>query len=87
MDSLIGRLNHVGHIILDSRHFLSRLRHYITQLRHTPTPLDNEAAKDLLLWKDFLLDATTGISINNIVYRQTDVIFWSDASEHGLGGI
>ena len=79
---------HTVTLFFPARFFLDRIRSlerrcikYGTQ--HIPT----EEQKDPSLWLNFLDHIiTVGISINNITFTKFDVICWSDASEHGLGG-
>jgi len=42
--------------------------------------------KDLVLWKDFLVVAHTGIDLNLLTTREPNNILRTDACEHGLGG-
>jgi len=42
--------------------------------------------KDVVLWKDFLAVAHTGIDLNLLTTREPNNILWTDACEHGLGG-
>ena len=87
LHTLVGRLNHVSHIIPLARHFLHRLRRPITTKwnRHTRSLTKSQQA-DLHLWLDLLSIATRGVSINLLTYRQPDLLCWSDASLTGMGG-
>ena len=80
------RLNHAGFIIPMSRHFLGRLRRALYVTVHCPVTLKPDQRADLLLWKDFLLKAHSGISLNLLTYRLPTHIGRSDACEHGIGG-
>ena len=87
LDTLIGRLNHLGQIIPFARHFLHRLR----RLKDTPwsrrsKQFSNSHIQDLQLWSHFLSVAAKGISINLLTYRQPDTTCWSDACLTGMGG-
>ena len=42
--------------------------------------------KDLVLWKDFLVVAHTGIDLKLLTTREPNNILRTDACEHGLGG-
>ena len=87
LDQLIGRLNHVGYIIPNARHFLSRLRRFKDRAANRrwckarPSEID-----DAILFKKFLRQAKDGISLNLITYRKPTHVCRSDASEHGIGG-
>ena len=88
LETIIGRLNHIGYILPTARHFLSRLRKLQSAARfkrqiHIP----KQVLKDLELWKTFLYTSNKGISMNLLTYRQTTHVYCSDACEHGLGGL
>lgn len=87
LHTLVGRLNHVGHIIPFSRHFLHRLRRPLNSKwnRHTKS-FTTAQKEDLQLWLDILSVAKQGVSINLLTYRRPDILCWSDASLTGLGG-
>ena len=88
LDTLVGRLNHAATIIPLSRHFLNRLQ---ARLRR-PFPkaqsimLSNEEIADLRLWLLLLAHATSGISMNTIIFRHPTFILWSDSCPSGIGG-
>ena len=87
LDTLIGRLNHVGQIMPFARHFLHRLR----RLKDSPWSRRTKRFSlshlaDLQLWTYFLSVAANGISINLLTYRHPDVTCWSDACLTGMGG-
>ena len=70
LDTLVGRLNHVGHIIPAARHFLSRLRDRLWKARrHGRQRFDSEDAEDLNLWLRFLRRAADGMSMNLLTHR------------------
>jgi len=70
LHTLVGRLNHVGHIIPFSRHFLHRLRRPLNSKwnRHTKS-FTTAQKEDLQLWLDILSVAKQGVSINLLTYR------------------
>ena len=71
MEKLLGRLNHVGHIMPMSRHFLGRLRkaHWVAQHRRGFRVKLNEAQRDdLQLWQFYLEQAGARVSLNNLVF-------------------
>jgi len=86
LEPLVGKLNHLGHVIPAARHFLNRIRTALRRARTKPTVLLRQEREDLKLWVLFLQQAGKGISINNVVFRRPDIIVWSDASELGIGG-
>ena len=87
LDTLVGRLNHVGHIIPAARHFLSRLRDRLRKARrHGRQRFDSEDAEDLNLWLRFLRRAADGMSMNLLTCRCPTHEHMSDACEHGIGG-
>ena len=87
LESLIGRLNHVGFLIPSARRFLSRIRHL-----HRRTKFKRQinilklVIDDFILWREFLSQANEGISMNLLTFRKPTHIFRADACEHGLGG-
>jgi hypothetical protein len=85
--TLVGRINHVAYIIPQARHFINRIRKD-EQLakKHRTTKISKETKKDLTLWLKFINYASTGISINNIVFRKPTSISLSDACETRMGG-
>ena len=87
LDTLIGRLNHVGYVIPSARHFLSRIRQLKTKARfRRQVSIPALVLADLDLWIDFLQTAHNGISMNLLTYRSPTHLYRSDACEHGLGG-
>ena len=88
MDTLVGRLNHASFVLPMTRHFMERLRTALSPRLHKNQTvfLSTEAVEDLRLWKEILLRAHAGVSINLIVTREPDRVCWSDACPFGLGG-
>ncbi|MGL4352121.1 MAG: hypothetical protein ACRCT2_16490, partial [Plesiomonas shigelloides] len=89
LDTLIGRLNHVGFIIPNARHFLGRLRatkHVAKNRGGHVASLRSPAILDLKLWLKFLQRAQHGISLNLITFRAPTHFLRSDSCEHGIGG-
>lgn len=86
--SILGRLTHTVTIFYPGRFFLNRIRSLENRCeKFGRQKISTEELKDLELWMDFLDHiTTTGVSINNITFTDYDIICWSDASEHGLGG-
>jgi hypothetical protein len=69
--TLVGRLNHVGFIIPQARHFINRIRRAEQKAHHHRiTRLPNETKKDLQLWIILIAHIQKGISLNNIVFRK-----------------
>ena len=87
LDTLIGRLNHVGYIIPTARHFLSRIRNlkYKAKFKRQVI-IPGLVIKDLILWLSFLESAKNGISMNILSYRSPTHLYRSDSCKHGLGG-
>jgi hypothetical protein len=79
LETMFSQLQHVANIMVKGNHFLGRLR-------SAGTRLSSEETKDLVLWKDFLVVAHTGIDLNLLTTREPNNILWTDACEHGLGG-
>ena len=87
IETMIGRLNHVGYIIPLSRHFLHRLRSLLTSNWNRHTKRFHQSHKDdLKLWITILSTAALGINMNLLCFRRPDVTCWSDASLTGIGG-
>jgi hypothetical protein len=87
LESTIGRINHAASILSIIRHFLGCLRHALLRSsKHGWTTLRLSEKSDLHLINSFLLEATNGISMNNLVFRKLSIINRSDASEFGIGG-
>ena len=88
MKRLVGRLNHVGYILPTGRYFLNWLRKLLQRCQDFGDQTISEAEdKDLELWKLLLMNVTEeGFSINNITCTTPDLIIWTDACEHGIGG-
>ena len=88
LDQLVGRLNHASYVIMVTRHFLSRLIDLLTPRQHQNkvVQIKPEVIDDLTLWKEILIKANRGVSINLLVTRQPDQICWSDACPFGIGG-
>ena len=86
--SILGRLTHTATIFYPGRFFLDRIWALEPRCeKFGQQKISTEELKDLELWTNFLEHiTTTGVSINNITFTNYDIICWSDASEHGLGG-
>jgi len=87
LDTMVGRLQHVANIMVQGNHFLGRLRSVVLLAdKFKGTRLSSKEMKDLVLWKDFLVVAHTGIDLNLLTTREPNNILRTDACEHGLGG-
>ena len=87
LDTIIGRLNHVGYIIPTARHFLSRIRKLKMKAKFKrKVSIPAQVHADFNLWCGFLKKANKGMSMNLLTYRRPTHIYRSDACEHGLGG-
>ena len=77
----------MGFILPHVRYFLNRLRCLLNNCsKYGAQPWSPSAKANVILWKDFLLQAENGISINLISYSSYDTIIFTDACELGLGG-
>ena len=88
IETLEGRLNHIGNNIPQMWHFLNHFWHLKMRAEGSKNGrvlMIDTVGDDLFLCLDFLTYAHTGISIN-IVYRKPAHVYHSDASEHGIGG-
>ena len=87
MDSLFGRLNHVGYILPTGKYFLNRLQGLLNRCQRFGKQKINESKrKDLILWKTLLDNTSTKIlSINNITCTTYNILIHTDACEHGIG--
>ena len=88
LESLIGRLNHVGYIIPTARYFINRLRHLLFRCEKYGTQkIQKWESDDLKLWQKFLnYTSKRGIPFNNICFTIHTSEILTDASELGLGG-
>ena len=88
LETLIGRLGHLGMIIPFVYHFLSRLRewHHKCKNKRFPTNMPVECRLDLILMLRFLNKAYNGIDMNLISYRRPTHVYRSDSCPFGLGG-
>ena len=87
LDTLIGRLNHVGYGIPSARHFFSRICQLKTKARfHRQVSIPALILADLDDWFYFLQAAHNGISMNLLTYCSPIHLHRSDACEYGLGG-
>ena len=90
LESLIGRLNHIGFIIPLARHFLNRLRsalRYCEKANRRKVKLTRLQLDDLHHWLTFIDQAGSGINLNLITYRQPTRVLRTDACQHGIGGV
>jgi len=88
LESLIGRLGHLGMVIPFVYHFLSRLRewHHKSKNKRYPTTMSTECRLDLGLMLRFLDKAHKGIDMNLLTFRRPTHIYRSDSCPFGLGG-
>ena len=87
LETMIGRLGHLGAIVPFVYHFLSRLRDLqwkATKRRSIAIP--KPCRDDLELMLTFLHKAFTGIYMNLISFRRPTHIYRSDSCPYGLGG-
>ena len=88
LESMIGKLNHIGYIMPQGRYFLNRLRHLLKKTKkYGQQTLDTSSKNDFLLWQTFINTVSSkGIDINNITFSEPTSVCFSDACEHGMGG-
>jgi hypothetical protein len=87
VESIIGRLGHLGMAIPFVHHFLSRLHDLQVQAKSRRSiPITKECQRDLELMINIIRIAHDGISMNIIVYWQPTHIYCSDSCPAGLGG-
>jgi hypothetical protein len=87
VESIIGRLGHLGMAIPFVHHFLSRLRDLQVQAKSRQSiPITNNCRRDLELMTNIIKIVHNGISMNIIVYRRLTHIYCSDSCPAGLGG-
>ena len=84
-----GRLSHASYIFRPGRFFLNRLRELNLRCeKYGRQKLSHGEHEDVKLWIEFLTAMSTkGVSLNNITHTEYDSACWSDACEHGLGGM
>jgi hypothetical protein len=72
LETLLGRLGHLGMVIPFVYHFLSRLRewHHKSRNKRYPSQMTAECRQDLLLMSKLLDKAHVGIDMNLISYRR-----------------
>ena len=87
IESVIGRLNHVGNIIPMSRHFLSRLRVVEAHCKkYRYRRLSATELHDLRWWRLILQIAGRGVSMNLLTLRAPNQVVLSDACPRGISG-
>ena len=88
LESLIGKLNHVEHIISSARYFLTRLRQHLKRgNKWVPQHLQYWHRQDLHFWIKILQWNTyKGLPINNRVFVTPPVALWPDTCEYGVLG-
>ena len=89
LGTLEGQLNHAVYGISLARHFLARLRtaRNSRSNKKAQINLTSPILADLILWMEFLRQASTGISMNLIVSQRPNRTCWSDDScPFGLSG-
>ena len=88
LETLIGRLGHLGMVLPFVYHFLSRLRewHHKSKNKRYPTIMPSECQLDLGLMITFLDKAHAGIDMNLLSFRRPTHIYRSDSCPFGLGG-
>ena len=78
LETLIGRLGHLGTIILMVHHFLSQLRELqrkASRNKRWPTKLNSKCRNDLRLMLQILAKASRGINMNIVAYRRPSHVY------------
>ena len=87
LHTIIGRMVHVGFIISQIYHFMSRLRDLMWRSRNRRTiKLTDSTRKDFELMLFFLEKAKEGIDLNLLVFRRPSKVYRSDSCPAGMGG-
>ena len=85
-ERLAGKLDHVSIILPAARNFVGRIYHTASKPNHFLDYLiTQEIENDFILWLSIIDKAPKCIAINNLFYRNTQVVATSDARKHGLG--
>ena len=87
LETTIGRLVHVGILMPQLYHFMSRLRDLLRRACNRRTiKLTEPTRKDLELMLFFLEKSKVGIDMNLLVFRKPTKVYRSDACPAGIGG-
>ena len=88
LSNIIGRFNHICHIIPDAWYFMNHLRRMeeVAKARGIPVILSQGARADLVLWIDFLRSAKEGILFEQDRLPDATLSSYSDSAEHGVAG-
>ena len=84
---MVGRMVHVGVVIPQIHHFMSRLRGAMRRASSRRSIKLNQLVKDdLKLMMFFLERANAGIDMNILVHRKPTKVYRSDSCPAGMGG-
>ena len=87
LETLIGRLNHIGTILAPILHFLSRIRSLFKSAKNRRTVrIYEKHIQDLKLSMEFIEYSHKGVSMNYIALRAPTHCFRADACPWGIGG-
>ena len=87
LETIIGRMVHVGIIISQIHHFMSRLRDLLWRSHDRRSiKLTDLTRKNLDLMLFFLVKAKDGIDMNLLVFRKPTKVYRSDSCPAGMGG-
>ena len=87
LETMIGRMVHVGIIISQIHHFMSRLRDLLWRSHDRRSiKLTDLTRKNLDLMLFFLVKAKDGIDMNLLVFRKPTKVYRSDSCPAGMGG-
>lgn len=85
VETIQGRLKHVGYIIPTVQHFLHPIASPTRRCANKACKITTIESNYLKLWTKFLNDANDGISINNLLYRKPTHLRWDDSCPIGIG--
>ena len=87
LERMVGRMVHVGVVIPQIHHFMSRLRGAMRRATsHRSLKLSKLVKDDLKLMMFFLERASVGIHMNILVHRKPTKVYRSDSCPAGMGG-
>jgi hypothetical protein len=87
LESNIGRWVHLGHILPQIHHFLSRFRFLLKRLQNQrKLSINQECIADLHFLLSVLAKCRKGIDMNLLSYRNPTHVYRSDSCPAGMGG-
>ena len=87
LESNIGRWVHLGQILPQIHHFLSRLRFLLKRLQNKrQLSINQECIADIQFLLSVLVKCRDGIDMNTLSYRKPTHVYRSDSCPAGMGG-